>query len=54
MHRLVDFLDVDDAADQMGRKFMYDAVPPVYYGKVLKHSVKGDGERMENGKVLNR
>ncbi|XP_050311214.1 ribosomal oxygenase 1 [Anthonomus grandis grandis] len=54
MGKLVDYLDVDGAADQLGRKFMHDAMPPLYSKEEAENSSKFDGDFMEMGKVYNR
>lgn len=51
---LVDYIDVDSAADNLGRKFMYDAMPPLYSTEEAEHSCLYDGDVMKNGKVFNR
>ncbi|CAG9770864.1 unnamed protein product [Ceutorhynchus assimilis] len=51
---LVDYLDVDSAADNLGRKFMYDAMPPLFSKEEAKFSCKFDGDFMANGVVRNR
>lgn len=51
---LVDYLDVDSAADLLGRKFMHDAMPPLYSNEEAENSCKRDGDYMINGKVYNR
>lgn len=54
MTKLLKYIDVDTAADELGRKFMYDSVPPVLNSDEEDHSVRGDGEYLEKGKVHNR
>ncbi|ERL95133.1 hypothetical protein D910_12403 [Dendroctonus ponderosae] len=51
---LVDYIDVDSAADNLGRKFMHDAMPPLYSGDEAQHSCLYDGDVMKNGKVFHR
>ncbi|XP_066140396.1 ribosomal oxygenase 1 [Euwallacea fornicatus] len=51
---LVDYLDVDLAADNLGRKFMHDAMPPLYSKEEAQFTCKYDGDFMKNGKVFNR
>lgn len=53
MHKLVDYVSVDTAADQLGRKFMYEALPPNLASHEKQRSSKEDGDRMENGVVKN-
>lgn len=48
------YVDVDAAADQLGRKFMHDAVPPILTSKEKKCSVKEDGEFLCEGTVRNK
>lgn len=54
MTKMVNYLEIDGAADQLGRKFMYDSLPPVLTPEEVRLSVKGDGERLAKGKVVNR
>lgn len=50
--RMADHLDVDEAVDQMGLKFMQEALPPVLTSREAACSVFGGGLRMgENGKL---
>ncbi|XP_066249895.1 ribosomal oxygenase 1 [Euwallacea similis] len=51
---LVDYLDVDTAADNLGRKFMHDAMPPLYSKEEAQFTCKYDGDFMKNGRVFNR
>ncbi|KRT78949.1 hypothetical protein AMK59_6874, partial [Oryctes borbonicus] len=53
MHKMVDYALVDAAADQLGRKFMYEALPPHLSSAEKERSSKEDGDRMENGVVTN-
>lgn len=52
--KMLDHLDVDTAADQLGRKFMYDSLPPVLTNEEKLCSVRNDGEFLVDGKVHNR
>ncbi|XP_076275972.1 bifunctional lysine-specific demethylase and histidyl-hydroxylase NO66 [Rhynchophorus ferrugineus] len=54
VNTLVDYIDVDSAADRLGKKFMHDAMPPLYSNEEAQHSSKYDGDYMKNGKVYNR
>ncbi|RZC05003.1 bifunctional lysine-specific demethylase and histidyl-hydroxylase NO66, partial [Asbolus verrucosus] len=54
LQSLVKYIDIDNAADQLGKKLMYDSMPPIWSGSEIKRSVKGDGAYLKNGKVLNR
>ncbi|KAL1494507.1 hypothetical protein ABEB36_010094 [Hypothenemus hampei] len=54
MTDLLKYVDVDEAADQLGRKFMHDAMPPLYSQEEALHSCKYDGDFMKNGRVFNR
>lgn len=51
---MLDHIDVEAAADQLGRKFMYDSLPPVLTPRENLHSVKQDGEYLKDGRVCNR
>lgn len=55
--RLFDYINgltVDYAADQLGRKFMHDAMPPVLTLSEKKRTSRYDGEKLFHGKVINR
>nr|CAD7452629.1 unnamed protein product [Timema tahoe] len=53
--KLFEYAPVDAAADQMGKQFMHDALPPVLTPEEKQSSVFGDGLRMiSEGKVVNR
>ncbi|XP_072382139.1 bifunctional lysine-specific demethylase and histidyl-hydroxylase NO66 isoform X2 [Diabrotica undecimpunctata] len=51
---LRDYIDIDKAADQLGRRFMYDSMPPVLSKQEIFHTSKYDGDIMKEGKILNR
>lgn len=51
---LVNYIDVDVGADNLGRKFMHDAMPPLYSNEEAERSSKFDGDFLRNGKVFNR
>lgn len=44
----------DHAADAMGKKFIWDSIPPFFNTKEKETCVMEDGEFMQNGKVFNR
>ncbi|KAG5885569.1 hypothetical protein JTB14_003767 [Gonioctena quinquepunctata] len=54
MRSLADYVDVDGAADQLGRKFMYDSMPPVLSKQEVNYTSKYDGDYMKDGKICNR
>ncbi|KAJ8984383.1 hypothetical protein NQ317_003531 [Molorchus minor] len=54
MQTLTEYVDVDQAADKLGKKFMYDSMPPVLSKREAIHTAKYDGDFMRDGKVLNR
>uniref|UniRef100_V5GN51 Bifunctional lysine-specific demethylase and histidyl-hydroxylase n=1 Tax=Anoplophora glabripennis TaxID=217634 RepID=V5GN51_ANOGL len=54
MMTLISYADVDQAADKLGRKFMYDSMPPVLAKKEIRHTSKLDGDFMKSGKIFNR
>ncbi|KAJ8945086.1 hypothetical protein NQ318_005266 [Aromia moschata] len=54
MQTLISYVDVDQAADKLGRKFMYDSMPPVLSKREAIHTSKYDGDFMKEGKILNR
>lgn len=54
MKTLISFADVDQAADKLGRKFMYDSMPPVLAKKEVGHTSRLDGDFMKDGKIYNR
>jgi len=47
-------MDADDAADEMGKKFMWDSLPPFLNRKEKETTVADDGEFMVKGRVRNR
>lgn len=51
---LANYADIDQAADKLGKKFMYDSMPPVLAKKEVRHTSRLDGDFMKNGKILNR
>ncbi|CAG9831345.1 unnamed protein product [Diabrotica balteata] len=51
---LRDYIDIDKAADQLGRRFMYDSMPPVLSKQEIFHTSKYDGDIMKEGKIFNR
>lgn len=53
--KLVNYVDIDQAVDDMGTQFMHDALPPVLSIEEASCSVIGNGMRMEeNGRLRNR
>lgn len=54
MQKMIEFVDVDQAADKLGRRFIYDSMPPVLSKVEVKYTSKYDGDYMQNGKVYNR
>ncbi|KAJ8913459.1 hypothetical protein NQ315_013838 [Exocentrus adspersus] len=54
METLINHVDVDQAADKLGRKFMYDSMPPLMKKTEAICSSKYDGDYMTDGKVFNR
>lgn len=55
LHKVIDKIDVDAAADQMAKRHIYDALPPVLAPVEMECSVLRDGEKItEDGKIENR
>ncbi|XP_015114225.1 ribosomal oxygenase 1 [Diachasma alloeum] len=55
LHKMIERIDVDKAADQMAKGHIHDFLPPVLAPVELQCSVFEDGERMgDDGEVLNR
>uniref|UniRef100_A0A0K8SCD5 Bifunctional lysine-specific demethylase and histidyl-hydroxylase n=1 Tax=Lygus hesperus TaxID=30085 RepID=A0A0K8SCD5_LYGHE len=53
--KLVNYIDIDSAVDELGVQFMHDALPPVLTPAEAACSVIGNGWRMEsNGKLKNK
>lgn len=52
--RLLDYIDVDVAADDLGRKFMHDSLPPVLVAHDEDCSVRGNGKYFIRGTLHNR
>ena len=54
MHKLIEQVPIDWAADQLGRKFMRDALPPVLKRHENDRSCRHDGDHLVNGTIQNR
>ncbi|XP_012259857.2 ribosomal oxygenase 1 [Athalia rosae] len=55
LSKLVQYIDVDKAADEMAKKHIHDFLPPMLTGEERECSVYEDGERMtEGGVIVNR
>lgn len=54
LQKMINYVDVDQAADKLGKKFIYDSMPPVLSKMEAKFTSKYDGDYMKDGKVLNR
>lgn len=54
MQKMINYMDVDQAADKLGRKFIYDSMPPILSKMEVKYTSKYDGDYMQEGKVHNR
>lgn len=54
LNKLKEHINVDDAVDELGRKFMHDAMPPFLLDGEVCRTSKEDGERLINGQVVNR
>lgn len=53
--RIMNYLPIDSAVDQMNKNYQYDALPPVLTDMEKAVTVHGDSDVMvENGKVVNR
>ena len=52
--KMINNVPVDHAADMMGKKFIWDSLPPVLTEVEQTLTSAKDGEYMENGEVLNR
>ncbi|XP_018330230.1 ribosomal oxygenase 1 [Agrilus planipennis] len=52
--KLVNYIPIDAAADQLGKQFMWDALPPVLSKQEKECSVHGNGEQLKKGTVSNR
>lgn len=53
--KILDHIDVDEAADEMAKGHMHDFLPPALYPEEAECSIFEDGEIMEaNGKVVNQ
>ncbi|XP_063923209.1 ribosomal oxygenase 1 [Zophobas morio] len=53
LHSLMKYVDIDLAVDLMGRKFMYDSMPPVLSKNEVKRS-SADGPYLNNGCIVNK
>lgn len=54
METLINYVDIDNAADKLGRKFIYDSMPPVMSQNEENCTSKEDGDFLRDGNVLNR
>ncbi|EFA02272.1 ribosomal oxygenase 1 [Tribolium castaneum] len=54
MNSLINYVDIDSAADQLGKKFMHDSMPPVLTKSEAERSSKADGPVLKDGVVKNR
>ncbi|XP_022914586.2 ribosomal oxygenase 1 [Onthophagus taurus] len=52
--KLSEYVSVDNGADQLGRKFMYDSLPPQLTESERVRTCKQDGDFLTNGKVVSR
>lgn len=52
--KLKKYMAVDNAADQLGRKFMYDSMPPVLLDNEKSRTCREDGEHLVNGRLTHR
>lgn len=54
-NKLIDYIDIDNAADLMAKKHVHDFLPPVLLENEQECSIVQDGEQMTaNGTVINR
>lgn len=51
--KMVNHISIDEGVDQLGRKFMYDSLPPVLTSAEKSLSVREDGEYLSNGRIYN-
>ncbi|CAG7836077.1 unnamed protein product [Allacma fusca] len=54
VEQILQFTTPDIAADQMGKKFIWDSLPPFLTARERNTSAANDGEFMEEGQVFNR
>lgn len=54
MKALTNYADIDQAVDKLGRKFIYDSMPPILSKKEVRHTSRLDGDFMKNGRIFNR
>ncbi|XP_044254065.1 ribosomal oxygenase 1 [Tribolium madens] len=54
MNCLINYVDIDHAADQLGKKFMYDSMPPILAKSETGRTSKADGPVLKDGVVTNR
>lgn len=52
--KLIEHLPIDAAADQMGKKFLNQALPPKLTKEEKQCSIHGNGENWHNGGILQR
>lgn len=54
MAKMVTYAPVDAAADQLGKRFIHDSLPPFLRKWEMERTMLDDGETIKNGVVVNQ
>lgn len=52
--KLKEYLDVEDGLEELGRKLVYDSMPPALSPEESSGSSKEGGDLLDNGVVYNK
>ncbi|KAF5274276.1 hypothetical protein FQR65_LT04394 [Abscondita terminalis] len=49
--KMIKYIDVDSASDQLGKQFMWDSMPPIPSKSEKQHMMMLNGEKISDGKI---
>ncbi|KAB0799651.1 hypothetical protein PPYR_07531 [Photinus pyralis] len=52
--KMIDHLDIDSAADELGKQFMWDSMPPIPTKSEKERMMILNSEKMDNGKIYDK
>lgn len=52
--KMIDHLDIDSAADELGKQFMWDSMPPIPTKSEREHMMILNGEKIDKGKIYDK
>ncbi|KAK5643293.1 hypothetical protein RI129_007138 [Pyrocoelia pectoralis] len=52
--KMIDHLDIDSAADELGKQFMWDSMPPIPTKNEREHMMILNGEKIDKGKIYDK